>query len=32
VFARRPMRQRVGGWVAFVLMRLVLAVQGKKYL
>ncbi|MDQ6882195.1 MAG: cardiolipin synthase ClsB, partial [Pseudomonadota bacterium] len=31
-FARRPLRQRAGEWVAFVLMRLALAVQGKKYL
>ncbi len=31
-FARRPLRQRAGEWVAFVLMRVALAVQGKKYL
>ncbi|MDB5947744.1 MAG: cardiolipin synthetase (Cardiolipin synthase)-like protein [Ramlibacter sp.] len=31
-FARRPLRQRVGEWVAFFLMRAALAVQGKKYL
>ena len=31
-FARRPLRQRVGEWAAFVLMRIALAVQGKKYL
>jgi cardiolipin synthase len=31
-FARRPLRQRIGEWAAFVLMRIALAVQGKKYL
>jgi cardiolipin synthase len=31
-FARRPLRQRIGEWAAFVLMRVALAVQGKKYL
>jgi cardiolipin synthase len=30
--ARRPLRQRVSEWAAFVLMRILLAVQGKKYL
>jgi cardiolipin synthase len=32
LFARRPLRQRVGEWAAFALMRIALAVQGKKYL
>jgi cardiolipin synthase len=31
-YARRPLRQRVSEWAAFVLMRILLAVQGKKYL
>ncbi|MDP1740255.1 phospholipase D-like domain-containing protein, partial [Polaromonas sp.] len=31
-FARRPMRHRLAEWTAFVLMRIALAVQGKKYL
>jgi cardiolipin synthase A/B len=31
-FAQRPMRQRVGEWVAFFLMRIALAVRGQKYL
>ena len=31
-YARRPVRHRVGEWVAFALMRVALAVQGKKYL
>jgi cardiolipin synthase len=31
-YARRPLRQRIGEWAAFVLMRIALAVQGKKYL
>ena len=31
-FARRPLRQRIGEWAAFVIMRIALAVRGKKYL
>ncbi len=31
-YARRPLRHRLGEWVAFALMRVALAVQGKKYL
>lgn len=31
-FARRPLSQRMGEWLAFFLMRIALAVQGKKYL
>ncbi len=31
-YARRPLRHRMGEWVAFALMRVALAVQGKKYL
>ncbi|MFC5498335.1 cardiolipin synthase ClsB [Caenimonas terrae] len=31
-FARRPLRQRVGEWVAYGAMRVALALQGKKYL
>ena len=31
-YGRRPLRQRIGEWVAFALMRVALAVQGKKYL
>ena len=32
LFAQRPLRQRVWEWAAFALMRIALAVQGKKYL
>jgi cardiolipin synthase len=32
IYARRPLRQRASEWVALVLMRAALAVQGKKYL
>jgi cardiolipin synthase len=32
LYARRPMRQRAGEWLALVVMRILLAVQGKKYL
>ena len=31
-FARRPLRQRIGEWVAYGAMRVALALQGKKYL
>ena len=31
-YARRPLRKRIGEWAAFVLMRIALALQGKKYL
>jgi cardiolipin synthase len=31
-FARRPLRQRVSEWLAYGLMRVALATQGKKYL
>ena len=31
-YARRPLRQRLGEWVAFFLLRIALALQGKKYL
>lgn len=31
-YARRPLRQRLGEWAAFGLMRVALALQGKKYL
>jgi cardiolipin synthase len=30
-YARRPLRQRMGEWLALVLMRVGLAVHGKKY-
>ena len=32
LFAQRPLRQRVWEWAAFALMRIALALQGKKYL
>jgi len=31
-YAHRPLRQRVGEWVAYGAMRVLLALQGKKYL
>ena len=31
-YARRPLRQRIGEWAAFGVMRIALALQGKKYL
>lgn len=31
-YARRPLRQRIGEWVAYGVMRVGLALQGKKYL
>ncbi len=31
-FAQRPLRQRVGEWIAYGAMRVLLALQGKKYL
>ena len=31
-YANRPLRQRIGEWAAFALMRIALALQGKKYL
>ena len=31
-FAQRPLRQRISEWAAFLVMRIALALQGKKYL
>ena len=31
-YARRPLRQRIGEWAAFGVMRIALALQGQKYL